>query len=84
MRDYRCAEAREMGARSKIIPGMRVHNRTEPDLIEDRHRFTVGLWKDSPSEANVDGGAASRSSGRRHIHHDDSGPTTFLVVEARK
>ena len=51
MRDYGCIEAREMGVRNKIIPGMRVHNCIEPDLIEDLHRFTVGLWKDLPSEA---------------------------------
>ena len=45
MRDYGYVDARGMGVRIKIIPGMREHNGTEPDLIEDEYRFTVGLWK---------------------------------------
>ncbi len=45
MRDYGYVEARGMGVRNKIIPGMRAHNGTEPDLIEEEHRFTVRLWK---------------------------------------
>ena len=45
MRDYGYADARGMGIRDKIIPGMRDHNGTEPDLIEDADRFTVRLWK---------------------------------------
>ena len=45
MRDYGYAEARGMGVRNKIIPGMREHNGTESDLIEDENRFTVRLWK---------------------------------------
>ena len=45
MRDYGYADARGMGVRNKIIPGMRAHNGTEPDLIEEEHRFTVRLWK---------------------------------------
>lgn len=28
-----------------IIPGMRDHNGTAPELIEEEHRFTVRLWK---------------------------------------
>ena len=47
MRDYGYAEARGMGVRNKIIPGMRYHNGTEPDLIEDESRFTVRLWKEA-------------------------------------
>ena len=46
MRDYGYADARGMGVRNKIIPGMRAHNGTEPDLIEEEHRFTVRLWKE--------------------------------------
>ncbi len=34
-----------------MIPEMRAHNGTEPDLIEEEHRFTVRLWKTLPSEA---------------------------------
>ena len=46
MRDYGYVESRGMGVRNKIIPGMRAHNGTEPDLIEAEHRFTVRLWKE--------------------------------------
>ena len=45
MRDYGHVDARGMGVRNKIIPGMRAHNGTEPELIEEEHRFTVRLWK---------------------------------------
>ena len=45
MRDYGYVEARGMGVRNKIIPGMRGHNGTEPDLIEEEYRFTLRLWK---------------------------------------
>ncbi len=45
MRDYGYADARGMGVRNKIIPGMRAHNGTEPDLIEEQSRFIVRLWK---------------------------------------
>ena len=49
MRDYGYVDARGMGVRSKIIPGMRKHNGTEPDLVEEESRFTVRLWKEPPS-----------------------------------
>ena len=45
MRDYGYVDARGMGVRNKIIPGMREHNGTEPDLIEEEYRFIVRLWK---------------------------------------
>lgn len=45
MRDYGYVDARGMGVRNKIIPGMRAHNGTEPELLEEEHRFTVRLWK---------------------------------------
>lgn len=44
MRDYNYVDARGMGVRSKIVPGMQQHNGTDPDLIEDDHGFTVRLW----------------------------------------
>ena len=44
MRDYGYVDARGMGVRNRIIPGMRDHNATEPDLVEEEHRFTVCLW----------------------------------------
>ena len=47
MRDYGYAEARGMGVRNKIIPGMFAHNGTEPDLIAETNRFTVRLWKEA-------------------------------------
>ncbi len=49
MRDYGYVDARGMGIRNKIIPGMETHNNTEPDLIAEEHRFTVRLWKNPPS-----------------------------------
>lgn len=45
MRDYGYVDARGMGVRSKIVPGMQRHNGTAPDLIEEHHGFTVRLWK---------------------------------------
>lgn len=45
MRDYGYVDARGMGVRNRIIPTMRAHNGTEPDLIAEEHRFTVRLWK---------------------------------------
>ena len=45
LRDYGYVDARGMGVRNKLFPGMRAHNGTEPDLIEEEHRFTVRLWK---------------------------------------
>lgn len=45
MRDYGYVDARGMGVRNRMIPAMRAHNDTEPDLIAEEHRFTVRLWK---------------------------------------
>ena len=52
MRDYRYVDARGMGVRNKIIPGMRAHNGTEPDLVEEEYRFTVRLWKSEKSRTS--------------------------------
>lgn len=46
MRDYRYVDFRGMGVREKIIPGMRQHNGTEPDLLAEEARFIVRLWKE--------------------------------------
>ena len=63
MRDYGYVDARGMGVRNQILPGMRAHNGTEPDLIEEEHRFTLRLWKAAKA---VGGGAAPPVvSGRR-------------------
>lgn len=49
MRDYGYMVPRGRGVRNRIIAGMRAHNGTEPDLVEEDHRFTVRLWKDAPA-----------------------------------
>lgn len=46
LRDYRYIEASGLGVPRKIIKGMREHNGTEPDLIEEETRFIVRLWKE--------------------------------------
>lgn len=43
MRDYGYLEHLGMGVPRKIIQGMRNHNQTEPDLIEDQERFLLRL-----------------------------------------
>ncbi len=47
MRDYGYVDARGMGIRNKVFPGMKAHNGTEPELIEEEDRFTVRLWKEA-------------------------------------
>ncbi len=49
LRDYRYIEATGLGVPRKIIAGMRAHNGTEPDLIEEDDRFLVRLWKEARS-----------------------------------
>ncbi len=44
MRDYRYLEHMGMGIPRKIIRGMKEHNDTDPDLIEENERFTVRLF----------------------------------------
>ena len=46
MRDYGYMEHTGMGVPRTIIRGMREHNGTEPDLVEDGERFIVRLWKE--------------------------------------
>ena len=53
MRDYGYVDARGMGVRNKIIPGMRAHNGTDPELLEQEHRFTVRLWKERHTETGA-------------------------------
>ena len=47
LRDYRYIEATGLGVPRRIIDGMRAHNGTEPDLIEEDDRFLVRLWKEA-------------------------------------
>ena len=50
MCDYACMEARGMGMRNTIIPGMRAHNGTAAlELIAEDQRFIVRLLK-APKE----------------------------------
>ena len=46
LRDYRYVEATGLGVPRKIVRGMREHNGTDPDLVEEDDRFTVRLWKE--------------------------------------
>jgi len=47
LRDYRYIEATGLGVPRKIIEGMRAHNGTEPDLVEEESRLLVRLWKNA-------------------------------------
>ncbi len=49
LRDYRYIEATGLGVPRRIIAGMRAHNETEPDLIEEDDHFLVRLWKEAMS-----------------------------------
>lgn len=49
MRDYGYLEHMGMGVPRKIVRGMKEHNGTEPDLIEEGERFRVRLWKERPA-----------------------------------
>ena len=51
LRDYRYIGATGLGVPRKIVAGMREHNGTEPDLVEEESRFIVRLWKHSPDTA---------------------------------
>ena len=45
MRDYGYLENMGLGIPRKIIPGMRKHNGTEPELIADGEQFTLRLFR---------------------------------------
>jgi len=56
LRDYGYIEHYGMGVRNRIIEGMRTHNGTEPDLLEEEDRFLVRLWKKRPeADRSADG-----------------------------
>ena len=44
MRDYGYLEHMGMGVPRKIIKGMKEHNGSDPQLIEENERFTVRLF----------------------------------------
>ena len=39
------SEATGLGVPRKSVAGMRAHNGTEPELVEEESRFIVRLWK---------------------------------------
>lgn len=45
LRDYGYIEHYGMGVRKRIVEGMRKHNGTESELLEQDDRFVVRLWK---------------------------------------
>ena len=48
LRDYRYVDHFGMGVRNRIIKGMRDHNGTEPEFINENDRFMVRLWESTP------------------------------------
>ena len=61
LRDYGYIEALGLGIPRKIIAGMRRHNGTDPELVEEESRFTVRLWKErSPAAADASAGEDAR------------------------
>jgi len=46
MRDYGYVDARGMGIRNKVVPGMFAHNGTKPEFVAEEHRLTVRLRDD--------------------------------------
>lgn len=51
MRDYGYLEHMGMGVPRKIIKGMKEHNGSDPQLIEENERFTVRLFSSKYSQA---------------------------------
>ena len=49
MRDYGYVDARGMGIRNKVVPGMIAHNGTQPEFVAEEHRLTVRL-RDDPDQ----------------------------------
>jgi ATP-dependent DNA helicase RecG len=62
LRDYRYIEATGLGVPRKIVAGMRQHNGTDPDLVEEDDRFIVRLWKGN--QRGRPGRTPSRRQGR--------------------
>jgi len=50
LRDYRYVDNQGMGVRNKMIKLMLEHVGTEPDLIDEGHRFKVCFWKPRNSQ----------------------------------
>ncbi len=56
MRDYGYVDARGMGVRNKMIPGMLAHNGTAPEFIVREHSLLVRLWKTADAANQAVGG----------------------------
>ncbi len=54
MRDYGYLEHMGMGVPRKIIKGMKEHNGSDPQLIEENERFTVRLFSTKPPSTGVE------------------------------
>lgn len=59
LRDHNYIEATGLGVPRKIIRGMREHNGTEPDLIDQDDRLLVRLWKGLQPRRAVGGPSAT-------------------------
>lgn len=65
MRDYGYLEHMGMGVPRKIIRGMKEHNGTDPDLIEENERFTVRLFAGpTPAQSATAKPKPTRRTGR--------------------
>ncbi len=45
LRSYRYVEALGMGVATRIVPGMRRHNGTDPEFVADDDSVTVRLFR---------------------------------------
>ena len=55
MRDYGYVDARGMGVRNKMIPGMLAHNGTAPEFLTREHGLLVRLWKRQDTASRLAG-----------------------------
>lgn len=60
MRDYRYIEHMGMGIPYKVIRGMRQHNGTDPDLVEQEMSFLVRLWAKGSEAGHANAVATDR------------------------
>ena len=65
---YGHVDARGTGVRNEMIPGMRAHNGSAPDLVEEAHRIIVRPWKQAGAGRGGkmdESGIGWRSAGKR-------------------
>ena len=73
MRDYRYLEHMGMGVPRKIIKGMKEHNGSDPQLIEENERFTVRLFSAKHSQTDI----------RNNIYKGSSGALLNLQIQGK-